>query len=125
RDDREFLLAGQVVADVTVVDLGWANLVRVLDEQGDSDGIPAAAAEDLAAFAAREFARGALVPAQVEDVDRGELSREALAEAVGGVAVNEPAIADKADDPLVLDTVAGPAERPDVRVVQGVLVSGC
>ena len=97
-------------------------LRRVLDEEGDGDGRSAAAAEDLAAFLARLLAGGALVAAQVVDVDGRELVGERLAHAVGGVAVEPAAVGDEGDDAPVPDPQRGPPDRADVGVVERSLI---
>ena len=53
----------------------------------------------------------------------GELLGQGEAHAVGRIAVDKAAVSDKADDPGLPDTVRGPANGPEVGVVQGVLVS--
>ena len=51
-----------------------------------------------------------------------ELLGQAQAHAVGSVGVNEAAVRHKADDPGVAQTVARPADGPQIGVVQRVLV---
>ena len=52
----------------------------------------------------------------------GELLCQGEAYAVGRVAVDEAAVGDETDDPGLPDAVRGPADGPQVRVVQGVLI---
>ncbi len=124
--DGEFLVAAEVVADVSVVDLGSAErrCARIANQQGDGDGVAAAGPEDLAAFLSALLATGPLIAAEIEDVDVMELVGEGVADAVGGVAVDPSAIGDEADDPTVRRfsyPVARPPERTHVGVVERVL----
>ena len=59
------------------------------------------------------------VTAEVKNVDVIVLSGESLAKSIGRVRVDPPAVGHKADDPIVLDPVGRPPERPEIRVVQG------
>ena len=72
-DLRELLFSAEVVPDVVEADLAYILGRRVLHQEGDGDRGAASTAEDLAALSARQLARGALVPSQVEDMDGGEL----------------------------------------------------
>src|SRR5690606_12391990 len=78
----QLFLAAQVVADILEMNLTVLSGLRVFDQQRDSNGCTAAAAEDLAALLPRCFARGALIAAQMEHVKAGKLLGQTLAEAV-------------------------------------------
>lgn len=67
--DREFLLPIEVVANVAVMQRAAADGPGPLHEQQNGDSIAAAGVEDLPALASALFASGALVPAEVVDVD--------------------------------------------------------
>jgi len=50
RHGAEFVFAGEVVADVAVVDLARTDVCWVLDADKNGDRVSAAGAEDLSAF---------------------------------------------------------------------------
>ena len=75
-DDVKFLFAGEIVADVAVVDLNRTGVGSVFDADEDCDGRATSGSEDFAAFSAGEFASGALVAAQVVDPEVRELVGE-------------------------------------------------
>lgn len=112
------MLGGQVVADVVEVDFAVFLRVGVFDEEGNGDGRTGALAENIVLFLAAKFAGGAGVAAQVEDPDGREFVGEALAEAVGGIGIEEAAVGDEADDAGFADAVGGPADGTDVGVVE-------
>ena len=89
-------------------------------KRGNGDGRAGAGAEDVAAFHSAKFAAVCVVPAEVEDVDAGEFVGKAGPESIHGVAINEGAVGDKANDSLVCDAVACPAYCPNVTVVETV-----
>ena len=123
-DDVQLFFAGEVVADVVVMQLGAPLVARALDEQGDGDGGAATRAEDFPAFFAGEFAGSALITAKVEAINGGKFLHKALAEAGHGVVVDIGAVADEGDNAGVSNAVGGPAEGSYVRVVEAVLVGG-
>ena len=124
-DPGEFVLAGEVVADVVKVDFSALGGLGVLHQERDGDGGAGAEPEDVAAFLAALLAGGAAVAAQVEDVDAGELLGQALAQAVGGVGFDEAGVGDEADNATGADAVRSPADGADVTVVERVLERGC
>ena len=121
-DDAEFVFAGEVVADVAVVDLAGPGVGGVLDSDPDPDGSAGSASEDVARFLLAKFACGSCVAAEVVGVDAGVFVCQGQADAVGGVAVEPAAVGDEGDDAFVADAVGGPAEGPQVGVVEAVLV---
>jgi len=114
----KFVLAGEVVADVVEVDFPVLGGLGVLYQERDGDGGAGAAAEDLAAFLAGLFTGGALVAAQVEDVNTGELLGEAFSEAISRISFDEACIGDETDDAASADAIRGPADGADVTVVE-------
>src|SRR5689334_14622868 len=87
-DDAELVFTGEVVANVAVTHFAWPGVIRILDTNEDRHGVAAAGAEHLSAFLARQLAGGALVAAQVVEIDAGVLVGKGKADAVGGVAIN-------------------------------------
>lgn len=105
-DGVEFLLAGEVVADVAVVDGGVAAVAvgGKTDEAEDGDRATAPGVEDFPTLSAGDLALGVLVPAEVVAVDLVELTDEAPAEAGAGVGVKPPAVGDETEDSSPRDT---------------------
>src|ERR1035437_4591778 len=77
-DLLKLFLTVQVVADVVDKNLSLFLGLRILDQEGDSDGGAATTAEDLPTFTARGFALGALIASQMEDMNTGEFFGQAL-----------------------------------------------
>ena len=126
-DGRQFFFAGEVVADIVVIDLPLFPRLRVFDEDGDGDRGAGALSEYVVFFLAAAFARCAGIAAQVEDVEAAEFFSQAFAQAVGGVGFYPAGIGDEADDAVIaffFDTVGCPADGADVAVVEGVFVGG-
>ena len=123
-DDAELVFAGEVVADVPVGDLTGAGVGRVLQADEDGHSVAAACTEDFAAFLPGELTSCALVSAKVEHVDVAVFVGEAQTDTVSGVAVDPATVGDEGDDTGVSDSVGGPAEGSQVRVVEAVFVSG-
>ena len=117
-DDPQLVFPGEVVTDIPVVQNSRSLMRRVLDEEGDGHGRAGTGVEDLASLPPRELTRSALVAPQVVDVEVGELLGQGEAHAVGRVAVDEAAVSDEADDPGLPDAIRGPADGPQVGVVQ-------
>ena len=120
--DLELLLPGEVVTDVAVVNGGRAMVLGVLDTEDDCHSGPTAAAEHLAALAARQLPRGSLIPPQVEHPQAREVLGHAQPHPLGGVAVQPATVADERDDATLLEPVGGPAVGANVGVVEAVLV---
>jgi hypothetical protein len=119
------LFAVEVVTDVPVIKPASGRGAGALDEEQHGNGGTASRIENLAPLLAALLAGGALVPAQVVDVDLVELTGEGLAESVCGVAVDVPAVGDIADHSPVFgvqNPVGGPADGADVGIVERVLV---
>ena len=120
----QLLLAGQVIADVLVVDLAWPLMRWVAHQHHDGHRRAGTRTENLASFLAGAFPLSSLVSPQVEHIQVGELVGQAGAQARIGVAVDEGAVGHEGDDPLVPNPVTGPAKGQLVAVVQGFLETG-
>ena len=69
-NDAELLFAGEVVADVAVVQRGWCAgcLCAGLDQECDGDGGATTGAKDLATLFARLLTSCSLIAAKVVDI---------------------------------------------------------
>ena len=127
RYGRQFFFAGEIVADVVVVDLSLFPRLRFFDEDGYGNRGAGALSEYVVFFLAAAFAGCAGIAAQVEDVEAAEFFSQAFAQAVGGVGFYPAGIGDEADDAVIaffFDAVGCPADGADVAVVEGVFVGG-
>lgn len=120
----EFFFAGEVVADVAVEEPGLPGRFGILDQQGDGDGDPTTATEDVASLLPSLLSSSPCNTSKVEDRDLAELVSKTFAETICGVAVDEPAVRYEADHSFVADAVGGESDGSDVAVVETVLV-GC
>ncbi|MDT4858645.1 hypothetical protein FQZ97_931240 [compost metagenome] len=117
-DFLQLFLTAEIVTNVMEIDLATGLCVRVLNQQGDGNRSAAAAAKYLATFLAGGFATGALVAAQMEHIEAGELIDQALAQTICGVGLKKSCIGDKSDDACITYAVTGPANGADIAVIQ-------
>ena len=120
----ELLLAGLVVAHVVVVDAAGTVAALSLHEDGHRHRRARPLAEDVIPLLTPFLPRRTRVPTQVKHEHIVELLVQAGAEPVEGVATDPAAVAHEGHHALLAHAVARPAERPDVGVVERVLVRG-
>ncbi|MNF76064.1 hypothetical protein D3C85_1442840 [compost metagenome] len=73
-DFLQLFLSGEVVANIVEVNLTVLQSVRVLHQQGYSNGSPAATSKNLTTLSTGQFTGGALISSQMEHIDAGKLS---------------------------------------------------
>ena len=87
-DDTQFLLAREVVADVVVIDTRClVGCLRFLDQNCNGNRGAGARTEDLATLLTRQFSAGALVAAQIEDIDGRKLFFNSFTESGSCIAI--------------------------------------
>ena len=97
-NDGKFFFPAQIIADVVILDKRLARVAGLFDQHGNGNGRAAAGTEYLSPFPARGFAAGALIAAQIEDIDGAELRLKAFAETVHCIAIQPGRVGYESDD---------------------------